>query len=321
MNPIEVRLMRNGVVESRHRVDGAFVEEGGARHAGDPRRTAFWRSGMKPFQALPVVESEELERLGLDGSALALACASHHGTREHVSVVRRMLETAGIEESRLACGPHRPLDEKAGRELDEAGRLPDRVHNNCSGKHAAMLILCRARGWDLEGYHLPEHPLQAAIRSTLLDWLDSDPEALAWGVDGCGVPTPSLRLEEMARAYRRFVISDRPAARRIVAAMTAHPMLVSGRTAFSARLMEATGGRILAKEGAEGVLCLGAVAEGWGAAFKVLDGGTRATGPAARAALAGWGLLHDGEAEALSDFDPVVVRNTRDEAVATLEAG
>jgi L-asparaginase II len=273
---------------------------------------------MKPFQAIPVVRDEVLTDLGLGKEELAVACASHHGLQDHVAAVRRILHAAGVSEADLACGPHRPLDEDAARALDEAGQLPQRVHNNCSGKHAAMIASSLAAGHDPSGYQEFEHPVQAGIRRAIVEWLGPDPESLRWGVDGCGVPTPRLALGEMAEAYARLVRSDDPSATAVVSAMTRHPNMISGPTALSASIMSATGGRILAKEGAEGVFCLGGCDDGWGAAFKVRDGAMRALGPAVLDTLVRRHLLSEEEQARLERFACVTIMNTRGESVATL---
>lgn len=322
MSVLEVRLERGGAVESVHAVHAVLYDGAADRTVafGDPELRAFWRSSMKPFQALPLVEDGLFDRLGLGREELAIACASHHGRPEHVEAVRRILAAAGASEEDLACGPHRPIDEDAARALDAAGRLPGRVHNNCSGKHAAMLAWCLDRGWDPASYHRPEHPVQREILDALRTWLGGEPAGRDWGVDGCGVPTPRLGLAEMARAYARFTASDASAPRAIAAAMTAHPNLVSAPSALSCAVMRASGGALLAKEGAEGVFCIGELGGGWGASFKVRDGAMRALGPAVLRALAGWGRTGDDFVAGLYAFEPVIVRNTRDEPVARLTA-
>lgn len=316
----EVRVTRGGRPESSHRVHAVLVgrETGEELRWGDPDALAFWRSSMKPFQALPAVEDGALEAAGLGGAAVALACASHAGTPHHLDGVRRMLDAAGLDEGQLACGPHPPFSDDAARAVLRSGRAFTPLHNNCSGKHAAMLALARHRGWPTDGYRRPDHPVQRRIRAELTRWLDVDPEGLAWGTDGCGVPTPRLSLRQMARAYARLVRA-RGAAGRVVEAMTVHPELVSGPGRAVTRIMEATGGRILAKDGAEGVLCLGGREEGWGLALKVVDGGRRAAAPAALEALDGIGLLSRGEARALSEVRRPRVRSTTGEEVGGLE--
>ena len=317
----EVRVSRGGEPESRHRVHAvlAGLEAGEELRWGDPAFPAHWRSSMKPFQALPVVEDGALDAAGLDAPALALLCASHTGTPRHLEGVRRILEAAGLHEGQLACGSHAPFSDEAARAVLRSGGSFTPLHNNCSGKHAGMLALAARRGWPLEGYHRPDHPVQRRIRAELARWLDVDPDGLAWGTDGCGVPTPRLTLRQMARAYARLVRA-RGAAARVVDAMTGHPELVSGPGRPVTRIMQATGGRLLVKEGAEGVLCLADRQAGWGMALKVVDGGRRATVPAALEALAGAELVSPGEARELAEMRRPAVRNTRGEEVGRVEA-
>ncbi len=321
MEPIRVTLDRAGTRESSHLVYGIVHESGspGRRRAfGDPQLTAFWRSSMKPLQILPVVRDGVLGRLGLGAEALALACASHHGTPRHLGVVQSVIDAVKLTPEMFACGPHRPFDDGAARGMDREGRLPGRIHNNCSGQHAALLALCVARGWSVAGYHEPEHPLQRTIRRELSAWLGEDCERLPWGTDGCGLPTPALSLRDMAQVFAAFGASSEAAVRSVVTAMTTHPTLVSGPTALSANLMQASSGRILAKEGAEGVFCLASAEGAWGAAFKVLDGATRPLGPAVVHALATLSLLAPAEIERLEDFARPVVRNTCGKEVGVL---
>ena len=321
MNAVEVRLERAGETESVHEVHAVVIAGGSLETWGSGDVTPFWRSAMKPFQALPVVRDDVLADLGLGDLELAVACASHHGMPAHVEAVDRILDAAGIEASALACGAHRPLDEGAARALDERGCLPERIHNNCSGKHAAMLASALAAGCPTDGYHELGHPVQQRIRGVLAEWVDLDVDALAWGVDGCGVPTPRLPLPEIAAAYDRFVRSREPAVLAIATAMRANPTMVSGPTALSAALMSATGGRVLAKEGAEGVFCAGDPVRGWAAAFKVRDGAMRALGPSVIHVLRRMEALDEEEIGRLAVFARVEVTNTRDEVVAVLIPG
>ena len=321
MAPIRVTVDRAGTPESSHLVYGIVRETGssGRRHAfGDPRLTAFWRSSMKPLQILPAVRDGVFERLGLGAEALALACASHHGTPQHLAIVQSVIDAAELTPEMFACGPHRPFDDGAARGMDRAGRLPGRIHNNCSGQHAALLAFCVARGWPVAGYQEPEHPLQRAVRRELSAWLGEDCERLPWGTDGCGLPTPALSLQKMARVFAEVGASPEAAVRSVVTAMTTHPTLVSGPTALSANLMRASSGRILAKEGAEGVFCLASAEGAWGAAFKVLDGATRPLGPAVVHALATLSLLAPEEIGRLERFARPVVRNTCGNEVGVL---
>jgi L-asparaginase II len=305
-----------------HEVHGVVVglEGGVEQRFGDPDYSAFWRSSMKPFQTLPLLVDGAADHFGFTSEELALCSASHHGTADHVGRVADLLARIGLDPDALACGPHRPFDEETARALECASLAPDRLHNNCSGKHAGMLALALYHGWATEGYERHDHPVQARIRSELRRWLKADPERLAWAADGCGVPTPSLSLRGMADAYTRLARARNGAPLSVVSAMISHPHLISGSKALSARLMRSTGGRVLAKEGAEGVFCVAALDTGWAAAIKVTDGTTRAVAPALLAVLECLELLAPAELELLADLRRPPVYNTHCDVVGYLEA-
>lgn len=316
-----VDVTRGGELESRHRVHGVVVgvEPGEEFRFGDPTLLTFWRSSMKPFQALPMAEDGVVEALEISDRELAVCCASHAGTPEHLELVTGLLARAGLDEEALECGPHRPFDGETARALLRAGESFTPLHNNCSGKHAGMLALAVHHGWPTRGYRTSDHPVQERIRAGLADWLDVDPEGLTWATDGCGVPTPCLSLRQMARAFARIGRAARAGppdgASAVVGAMTRHPKLVSGEGRAVTRIMEATGGTVLAKEGAEGVFCLAGPEAGWGLAVKVADGGRRAGAPAALGILEALDLVPGEALEELDDLARPSLRNTLEEVV------
>jgi L-asparaginase II len=319
---ISVRVGRGPEIESRHTALGVVVglSAGEEVQFGEPETLAFWRSAMKPFQALPLVEDGVAGRYGFAGRELAICCASHQGTRMHVDCVTGMLDRIGMDESALACGPHAPFHEPAHQALVRQGLEPRPLHNNCSGKHTSMLAQAAHHGWPTQGYEDRDHPLQARIRAELRRWLDVDPEELTWSVDGCGVPTPFLSLRQMARAYARLVRSKDSAPLAVVEAMTEHPEYVSGSAELSTELMRVTDGALLAKEGAEGVFCFAGVRDGWGAAVKVTDGSKRAVAPAVLELLANLRLIDLDALERLADLREPGLRNTQGRVVGRITA-
>src|SRR5436305_1298851 len=138
---LDVVATRGAIVESRHRVHAAVVSGKGEliAAAGDAGVVTHWRSCAKPFQIMPLLESGGFDRVGWGDDELALACGSHGGEPEHIAIAERMLASIEMEEGDLACGPHDPLAQRGQRILREKGARPTRLHNNCSGKHAAML--------------------------------------------------------------------------------------------------------------------------------------------------------------------------------------
>jgi L-asparaginase II len=240
--------------------------------AGAVDEPIFPRSSNKPFQAAAMVRCG----LELDGKLLALAAASHSGEDFHVTGAREILAAAGLDESALQCPPALPMDEPSMRAMIRRGDRPDRVHMNCSGKHAAMLATCVAAGWPTGSYRDPAHPLQLEIRRTL-ERLAAEPVA-AVGVDGCGAPVFAVSTSGVARAFRSMMLSDPDSPeRRVADAMRAHPDWTSGSSRPERALMEAVPGLLL-KSGAEGVEGF-ALPDGRAGAFKIEDGTSRARAP------------------------------------------
>ena len=289
MEPIVVEATRGGVVEARHRVHAVAVREGEiVAHAGDPALVAFFRSSAKPIQALPVVRA----RPDLDDAEIAIACASHLHRPEQLEPVRSLLAKAPATEDELECGPE-----------------PTRLEHNCSGKHAAMLALCRARGWPSGGYRVPEHRCQQAMLAEIAAAAEVDPETIPTAADGCGVVTFALALERMAHAFSSLAGLDGGA--RVVAAMREHHELIRGPLAADTMLMQVCPGWV-AKGGAEGLLCA-ASPDGLGIALKIEDGNTRAV----RSALAAFLARLDVDT---GELGVVPMENSRGEVIGELRS-
>lgn len=271
---------RGPAVENTHIAHVAVVDDTGrlVYGFGNPRRPTLPRSAAKPAQALAVLETGAFERFGLDDAALALCCASHAAEDRHLEVARHILDAAGAAESDLRCGGHPSGTESVYKRWIQAGFTPTAICSNCSGKHAGMLAGARALGLPLADYHLPEHPLQLRVRTTLASVCDLPDDAIVWGIDGCNLPTPSMALDRLALLYARLATARddgtprNAAMARIYRAMTTHPGLVAGQGRFCTDLMEAYEGTLLGKTGADGSFAVGVPAQGWGLAVKVEDG-------------------------------------------------
>lgn len=315
---LDVVITRGGTVESRHRVHAAVVDATGTllEACRDPHTETWWRSCAKPFQVMPLVREGGLEHLGWDDRQLALACASHGGEPEHVALAASMLASSGLGEGDLACGAHEPLAARGARLLQDSGDRPTRLHNNCSGKHAAMLARAHVLGEPIRGYHDAAHAVQRAALETVANWAGTAPGHIRLGVDGCGVPVFSLSLAHMALSYARLAHAathgDEPS-RRIVHAMTSQPYLVGGSDRFDTRLMEAVGGNVVCKVGAEGVHTFAIINRGIGFALKVEDGAQRAQYVAVLALLAEYDALPSPFPESLLEAASQIIRNTRGE--------
>jgi L-asparaginase II len=320
---LDVVVTRGGLVESRHRVHAAVVgprdELIGA--AGDPQVVSFWRSGWKPFQVLPFVADDGVDDLGWGDDEIALACGSHGGEPEHVALAQAMLQDIGLEEGDLACGAHEPLSMRGVRLARETGTRISRLHNNCSGKHAAMLARAHTAGWPTAGYERPGHQVQTSALQTVAEWARVSTSALTVATDGCGVPVVALSLECMARAYARLgaaAARGEEVAGRIVHAMRARPFLMGGTERFDSAIIEDTGGRVVAKIGAEGIHSVAVPDLGIGIAVKVEDGAQRAQYPAVVRLLQQLGALDERLTPRLAEYLVKPIRNTRNEVVGEI---
>ncbi|MEX1258650.1 MAG: asparaginase [Gemmatimonadota bacterium] len=319
-----VLVLRGSVVESRHRIHAAVAGPGGELEAsvGDPGFVTFLRSAAKPFQALPLIEEGAAAAFGIPPEELALCCGSHSAEPEHVTGVRSLLARTGIPEPALECGPHAPMNESAARALRETGEAPKPIHNNCSGKHAGMLALASHLGWELQGYSRAGHPVQERMRTEVARWTGVPAEAIGTGVDGCGVVCFAIPLLAGARGYARLAAAAAEGAvapREVVEAMTGHPWMVGGTGRLCTGIAEATGGKVFAKVGAEGVYCAGVRDGALGIALKVEDGARRAAEVALVQILHLLGLLSEGARAALAGSLRPAIRNTRGEIVGFVE--
>ena len=325
-------LTRGRVIESTHYGHIAIADATGKLLAsyGDPHTVAFLRSSAKPFQVLPFVENGGVQRFDLTQAELALACASHEGSEEHMRVVASLQAKAGILESQLRCGVHNPGDASAFRSLLKRDELPTPNRNNCSGKHSAMLAYARLRGLSLEDYLDFEHPIQKDILATFAEMCLLRPEEVELGLDGCSAPNFAVPLYNAALGFARLCDArELPqgrarACQAVTSAMTARPEMISGPAEFDCRLMQAGRGSILCKRGAEGFQVIGALpgalgpnSPGLGIAFKVSDGDlgqrrldlepfSRVRPGVALEILKQVGLLAEAQFRELADFGPVV---------------
>lgn len=320
---LDVVATRGTIVESQHRVHAAVVDSRGCliAGAGDPTLLTHARSCAKPFQIMPLLESGGFDDLHWGDDQLALACGSHGGEPEHVAICQGMLVSMGLEEGDLACGPHEPLSPRGARLARESGARLTRMHNNCSGKHAAMLGRAHTSGWSTFGYERSGHQVQQSVVEVMATWTGLSGNAIGCAIDGCGVLEFALPLDAMARAYARLGAAaadgdDVPS--RVVHAMVTRPFLIGGTDRFDSILIEEADGGVIAKIGAEGVHTVAVPQRGLGAAVKVGDGSQRAQYPAVLRLLQLLDVLPAQLSPRLNDFLRRPVRNSRGEVVGEI---
>lgn len=328
-----VAVSRGGIVESVHHGAVAVVDSSGRLIAkyGDPQATTYMRSSAKPFQALPFLESGAKEAFGISAAEVAIVCASHSGTDEHLAVVESLQRKTGIAQTDLKCGIHPPLDPRTARRLHEAGQPITANRHNCSGKHSGMLATARYQDQPMDAYLHPEHPVQKRILEAFCSMVELSSDQVGVGIDGCSAPNFALPLLHAAWGYARLAdpsqlpVQRGAACEKIFRAMTSHPFLVGGQRRFDTDLMEATGGCLLSKGGAEGFFAIaippGKLSErGIGVAAKIADGdfGRRAGSLLILHVLDSLGALTDTEITRMERYSDRELHNHQDLQVGSI---
>ena len=314
---MRVETVRDPVVENVHAVDAVVVDADGVTVAahGEIERPVLPRSSIKALQALPLVESGAADRFALDDRALALACASHSGGSDHVEVAGAMLASGGLTGDDLECGAHAPLGKRERRALRERGEIPTALHNNCSGKHAGMLLLALHKGYPTRGYVRRDHPVQDTVTAALETATGAPHLAERAATDGCSLPNHPVPLAALAHAFARFGVdrlgdSGRACATaRLRRACLAHPDLVAGEGRCCTEVTRALGGRAFVKVGAEGVYIAALPERGLGLSLKVRDGLREAAEVALVHLLDRYLHLDETERAALAPWRRQTIRN------------
>lgn len=324
-----ILVYRGEYLESSHDVHIAVVNnEGKLLYSyGNPDRLTFPRSSMKPFQAVPLIETGAAEHFRYTPAELSLSCASHSGEQIHREAVLNVLERVGLSEEALQCGTHIPRDMESYKQLIREGKDLTPVFSNCSGKHSGMLATAAYMNEDVSSYREIHHPLQQRILEAIEDICSFPKEEIQLSVDGCGVPVHQLPLAHAALGFARLAKPNETLSpKRAVAletirnAMMQHPEMVGGTDRFDTDLMKIYDGSVVAKAGAEAVQCIGLVEEGIGIAIKVEDGAPRATSVAAMEVLKQLGIGDEQIFEVLKDYVNAPVLNARNDTIGIIKA-
>jgi L-asparaginase II len=311
------QVTRGDRLESIHAGTIVVVEAGRGTVAtvGSPETFAYFRSSAKPFQAIPVIESGAADAFGLTPAELALCCASHHAEPAHQEQVAVMLARIGLGPEHLLCGLPLPANPAEAARVSTGTVRPSPLHCDCSGKHAGMLAVCMHRGYPIDTYLDRDHPVQLDIAAVMSEMLARPLDDISLATDGCSLPTFGSTIASFARAYAALAAPETVdpghsgALSRIRSAMTDHPTNVSGTNAFVSNLMALSDGRIVAKSGAEGLICFAVPEARLGIAIRVADGSFRAHPAIVIETLRQLGLMDEGFFDQLERHHPPTVRN------------
>jgi L-asparaginase II len=264
-------VTRGGIVESLHLGHLIVLNADGTTYLskGSPELAFYPRSAVKSLQASAMLKAG----LTVSDEELAIVCASHSGNQSHIDLVTAMLTKRNIPLSAMKNATDKPLGEK--EKISWGDKPGTQLTQNCSGKHAGMLITCQQNGWDMDTYLEMDHPLQIAIKNEIE--LLAGEKVSTSTFDGCGAPLFAISLTGLAKAISTVVKSNVPVYKQIVAACSKYPELVAGEGRLTTRMMRAVPGLFM-KEGAEGIeVC--ALSDGRVIAIKIIDGSWRPVAP------------------------------------------
>lgn len=246
-----LEYIRVGLVEQAH--SGLFLkltQPGEIFKIGEGNSYPFYlRSCAKPLQASLLIDFGLDDELTSD--EIAICCASHAGEQCHVDTVRKLLQKFEISENNLKCGLHKPLSKIEQNKLLLSGAKENILQNNCSGKHAMMLIVCKKMGWGVNDYNDVKHPLQVAIRAKIYELCEVEHD-FPVTKDGCGVPICSMPLINMLKGYLNLFLNDKYF--KIKEAFVNNPYLIGGEDRLDSIIM-GVNKNLIVKVGAGG-LCI-----------------------------------------------------------------
>jgi len=328
MSEVLVRVMRGRHIENQHRGHIVVANSKGKilYKVGDPDYLFCLRSCAKPLQALPVIETGAADQFNFTEEELAVFCGSLNGQDFHVKAVESILSKIGLNTSHLNCGIHQPSHRGTAKKLSSEGKIPGPVHNNCVGKHSAMLALCVFNSWPIENYCHIEHPVQQMILNKISQMTEVSKEEIKIGIDGCGVPVFFLPLKQLAISYAKLT-EPHPSSEqgknspvvRMMRAVLNHPEMIAGDERICTDIMRNLHKRVFAKTGAEGGYALSIMDKGLGIGVKVEDGNNRALHSVVIETLNQLGLLHERERRNLVKYHRPVILNYRREEVGVIE--
>jgi L-asparaginase II len=308
-----VEVTRGNVVESIHRGDIAVVNYKGdlLYYAGDPVKVTYIRSAAKPIQALNVILSSAFDEFNLSYKDLAIMCASHYGEDFHRETVDQILHKIELSKEHILGGSVPSLSNEIAMMHARENLQPDQLFSDCSGKHAGFLAVCQKKGFPVDSYMNPDHPLQKEILNLISQVCEYPRDKIKLGVDGCSVPVHALPVFNMALGYARIARATNfdsdlsEASQLIFKAMNQHPEMIAGTNGFCSELIANTNGKLIGKIGAEGIYCVGLKNEGIGIALKIEDGNMQRIPPVVIKLLEELHVLTKQELNSLRKYSPI----------------
>jgi L-asparaginase II len=284
-----VQVTRGDITENIHQGVAVAMDSTGRiiKQWGDVKTEIFPRSALKPIQTFGIITSGADKALNINEERIALATSSHHAEPVHLEMVKSWLIELKLDEEDLALGPAWPLGAKRKDYILRHEGRKSRIYHNCSGKHCGQLSICVHQKFKTLNYQDPKHPVQKLFIENLEKLAETKIKHL--GIDGCGLPAPSLPLERFAYALTKFADPsklegiEQKAVKKIFDSCVKYPILFGGSESVNSILTKSSNKKILVKNGADGVFSAIIPEEKVSIVVKIKDGNMKA----AEVAIAG----------------------------------
>ncbi len=271
------RNVRNGLVEESH--FGVFLKFQNGKvvksFGKDNDYPFFQRSCMKPLQFAAI--SEVVEAFDFSPQEIAVAMASHSGEDFHIETILSILKKIGLDESYLLCPPQEPLNLEAKNSLIKNGQPYRAIHNNCSGKHAAMLAYCVLKGYEVKNYNEVNHPLQKHVLNFVSNLCGVSLLECQISRDGCTLPVIATPLKNLAQGFLEVFTNEK--FDKLKQAALLYPYYFGGHGRTDSEIgASSTSKNLIAKVGAGNLCCVVDLVEKACFVIKVADGDNFARG-------------------------------------------
>jgi len=323
-----VFVQRGMLTESFHKAK-CLVKNSNFRtilSSGHSKDLIFPRSAIKIFQALPFINSRAPQKYSLNEKILAISCSSHCGEPNHLYILRDWLKKTNLSIKNLKCGIHNPINNKSSNNLLLSGQKPNQLHNNCSGKHLAMLSGCLANKMGYSNYVDYDHPYQKLIRNSLEHFTESSIKQKCIGIDGCSAPQYAFSIDNLTNAMINL-INERNTKNEysksigtLLNAIAKYPLLIGGKNRFDSEVIKHTQGRVFCKGGAEGVLLFVDTSKNIGGVIKIEDGNERALPSLTMKIFIKLKLLSSGEKRKMVKWNKQILYNHAKKIVGKISA-
>ena len=284
MSKIHVDFIRGKEVESTHIVKVLVTNINGKNllSTNNDNEYFFPRSSIKIFQAIPFAMSNAIKNYKLNNKHIALACASHKGEKFHIRELKKWILKINLERKNLQCGIHEPLDKKASEKIIYSRKEFNELHNNCAGKHLAMLTSCLVNNQSIKNYLDYDHIHQKNIRKIFNKFTETKLSKKNFSLDGCSAPQYSFKIKSISKALNNLIRSYKnkynytKQVRTLVNSILENPEYIGGTSSFDTKVMKASNGKIFCKNGAEGVFLFIDIEKEISGVIKITDGNERA---------------------------------------------